>query len=86
MTGDEYFVRLLHKRSDDCGLPFSFLRQCAILSSCENPERGWASETYKLFIDGKSVHGESGHVEMAEGCSSMFLFANIPFLQFRDLT
>jgi hypothetical protein len=41
MTGDEYFVRLLHERSDDCGLPFSFLRQCAILSSRENQERGW---------------------------------------------
>ena len=33
MTGDEYFVRLFHKRSDDCGLPFSLLRRCAILSS-----------------------------------------------------
>jgi hypothetical protein len=30
MTSDEYFVRFLHKRSDDCGLPFSFLRRCAI--------------------------------------------------------
>jgi hypothetical protein len=30
MTGNEYFVRFLHKRSDDCGLPFSFLLKCAI--------------------------------------------------------
>jgi|GEM_PF-6095494 len=30
MTGYEYFFRFLHKRSDDCGLPFSFLLECAI--------------------------------------------------------
>jgi hypothetical protein len=30
MAGDEYFIGLLHRRSEDCGLPFSFLRRCAI--------------------------------------------------------
>jgi hypothetical protein len=30
MTGDEYFVGFLHKLSDDCRLPFSLLRECAI--------------------------------------------------------
>jgi hypothetical protein len=30
MTGNEYFVRFFHERLDDCGLPFSFLPECAI--------------------------------------------------------
>jgi hypothetical protein len=29
MTSNEYFVRFFHKWSDDCGLPFSFLFECA---------------------------------------------------------
>src|SRR5947207_7856520 len=43
MAGYEDFFGFFHLGSDTCGLAFSFLRRCAILSSWEKPERGWES-------------------------------------------
>src|SRR2546423_15599840 len=43
MARYEDFFGFFHLGSDTCGLAFSFLRRCAILSSWEKPERGWES-------------------------------------------
>jgi hypothetical protein len=57
MTGDEYFFRFFHNRSDDCGLAFSFLGQCAILSSWEKTERGWEFRKPISSLSAESLFG-----------------------------
>jgi hypothetical protein len=62
MTGNEYFVRFFHKLSDDCGLPFSFLPECAIQfvrsadTGCERQIRGGVrrAKVHSLIVPGET--------------------------------
>ena len=49
------------------GLPFSFFRRCAILTSVAASEtRLQVQKTYKLYVGGKFVRGESGRLATAK--------------------
>src|SRR5436305_8405688 len=67
MAGYEDFFGFFHLGSDTCGLAFSFLRRCAILSSWEKPERVWESRKLTSCLSAENLSAE----KVAASCRRM---------------